>query len=182
VREVEKTANGADKYWELGRCLRDDKCPLEKGVKHNLEFLISLRHEIEHRCTNRIDEAVSAKLQACCINFNDSTKQLFGPQFGLERRLPIALQFVAFGADQRALLKRSGALPPHIETMMTAFHDGLSPEDRASLQFAHRVAYVEKIVNRPGSADVAVEFVKADSDEVRTATRIELPSARRCAR
>lgn len=156
AREVVKTSNGAEKYWELGHCLRDDRCPLEKGVKQNLEFLIALRHEIEHRCTNRIDEAVSAKLQACCINFNDAAKKLFGPQFGLERRLPIALQFVTFGADQRALLKRASTLPTHIEAMTTAFHDGLSPEELASLQFAHRVAYVEKIVNRPGSADVAV--------------------------
>ncbi|MGH9340301.1 MAG: DUF3644 domain-containing protein [Acidobacteriota bacterium] len=174
VREVQKTINGADKYWELGQCLREDRCPLEKGVKQNLEFLIALRHEIEHRCTNRIDEAVSAKLQACCINFNESTKKLFGPQFGLERRLPIALQFVTFGADQRALLNRAAALPPHIEAMMTAFHDGLSAEERASLQFAHRVAYIEKIVNRPGSADVAVEFVKADSDEAAEISRVLL--------
>ncbi len=30
-----------------------------------------LRHEIEHRSISRIDDAVSARLQACCINFND---------------------------------------------------------------------------------------------------------------
>jgi hypothetical protein len=30
----------------------------------NLDFLIELRNEIEHRSTNRIDNAVSAKLQA----------------------------------------------------------------------------------------------------------------------
>jgi hypothetical protein len=88
AREVEKTANGAEKYWELGRCLRENRLPLERGVKQNLAFLIELRDEIEHRSTNRIDDTVSAKLQACCINFNDSIKQLFGPQFGLERRLP----------------------------------------------------------------------------------------------
>ena len=52
--------------------------PLEKGVKQNLEFLIALRHEIEHRCTNRIDEAVSAKLHACCINFNAQQRSCSG--------------------------------------------------------------------------------------------------------
>ena len=30
VREVERTANGAEKYWELGKCLRADRCPLER--------------------------------------------------------------------------------------------------------------------------------------------------------
>jgi hypothetical protein len=174
AREVEKTANGAEKYWELGRCLRENRLPLERGVKQNLAFLIELRDEIEHRSTNRIDDAVSAKLQACCINFNDSIKQLFGPQFGLERRLPIALQFVTFSADQRAVLKRASSLPPHIEAMMTAFHERLSPEELADPQFGYRVAFVPKVANRPGSADVAVEFVKADSDEAAEINRVLL--------
>jgi uncharacterized protein DUF3644 len=50
----------------------------------NLEFLIELRHEIEHRSTSRIDDAVSSQLQACCINFNDIIKTHFGPQYGLD--------------------------------------------------------------------------------------------------
>src|SRR3954454_15519351 len=29
VRTVETTANGAEKYWELGKCLRYNDCPLE---------------------------------------------------------------------------------------------------------------------------------------------------------
>ena len=85
----------------------------------NLDFLLQLRHEIEHRCTNRIDDAVSAKLQACCLNFNDAIKALFGAQYGLERRLPIALQFVTFSADQRAALKKTSTLPAHIEHSTT---------------------------------------------------------------
>lgn len=174
VREIEKTQNGADKYWDLGRCLRENRGPLERGVKQNLEFLMALRHEIEHRSTNRIDDAVSAKLQACCINFNDAIKNLFGPQFGLERSLPIALQFVTFSAAQRAVLKRASALPPHIEAMMMAFHGRLSPDELADPQFAYRVAFVQKVANRPGSADVAVEFVRADSDEAAEINRVLL--------
>jgi hypothetical protein len=61
---VEKTPTGADKYWELGHCLAHGKCPLEKGVVNNLKFLIEIRHEIEHRSTDRIDDAISAKLAA----------------------------------------------------------------------------------------------------------------------
>lgn len=174
AREVEKTVNGAEKYWDLGRCLREPKCPLDRGVKQNLEFLMQLRHEIEHRSTSRIDDAVSAKLQACCINFNEAIKKLFGPQFGLERRLPIALQFVTFSADQRTLLKRTSALPPHIEAMMIGFERDLSAEELADPQFAYRVAFVQEVGNRPGGADVAVEFVKPDSDEAAEINRVLL--------
>ena len=37
----------------------------DRGVKTNLTFLFELRHEIEHQMTSRIDDAISAKLQAC---------------------------------------------------------------------------------------------------------------------
>lgn len=164
---VQKTKHGEDCYWELGKCIRHAQCPVGQGAIKNLDFLLELRHEIEHRSTNRIDEAISAKLQACCINFNDTIKVLFGPQYGLERRLPIALQFVTFSSDQRSVLKKASALPAHIETMMDAFHSGLSEEQQADPHFAYRVAFVPKTGNRASNSDLAVEFIKPDSDEAR---------------
>src|SRR5690606_23620555 len=111
---VKTTKQGADLYWELGYCLRHAKSPVGIDAVQNLEFILELRHEIEHRSTSRIDDAVSAKLQACCINFNDLLKSLFGAQYALERRLPLTLQFSTFDLDQRALLKKASALPPRI--------------------------------------------------------------------
>lgn len=163
--EVAKTKAGADKFWELEQCLRHEKCPLTEGAIRNLRFLIELRHEIEHRSTDRIDEAVSAKLQACCINFNELIKSEFGKQFGLEKRLPIALQFVTFDADQRSLLKGAPSLPSHIETMMDTFQAGLTQDQLGDLEFAYRVLFVPKTANRASKADVAIEFIKAGSDE-----------------
>jgi hypothetical protein len=164
---IQKTKQGEDCYWELGKCLRHARCPVPNGTIINLYFLLELRHEIEHRSTNRIDDAVSAKLQACCINFNDAIKTIFGAQFGLERRLPIALQFVTFSADQRSVLKKASDLPPHIATMMDAFHNGLSVEEQGDPRFAYRVAFIPKTGNRASNADLAVEFVKPDSKEGR---------------
>jgi hypothetical protein len=109
---VKKTKHGGELYWELGKCLRHARCPIPKGAVRNLNFLMSLRHGIEHRSTTRIDDAVSAKRQACCINFNEALKKLFGAQYGLEKRLPIALQFVTFDSDQRSILKKASSCPP----------------------------------------------------------------------
>lgn len=162
---IKKTRQGADCYWDLGKCLRHACCPIPKGAVKNLDFLLELRHEIEHRSTNRIDDAVSAKLQACCLNFNEAIKSLFGPQYGLERRLPIALQFVTFAADQRAALKKATALPQHIETFIEAFEHGLSKEEYADPAYRYRVAFVPFASNRASSADIAVEFVRSDSAE-----------------
>lgn len=162
-RAIVKTPSGADKYWELGECLKHPHCPVEQGARDNLMFLFELRHEIEHRSTNRIDDAVSAKLQACCINFNDAIKQLFGVQYALERRLPIALQFVTFSPDQRAMLKKASGLPRHIATMMDGFEDRLTPERQADPRYAFRVYMVGRTANRAPSADLAVEIVPSGS-------------------
>ena len=161
---VIKTPSGAEKFWELGQCLKHALCPIEQGTKDNLAFLLELRHEIEHRSTNRIDDAVSAKLQACCINFNDAIKALFGAQYALERRLPIALQFVTFSPDQRSILKMTGGLPRNVETMMDGFERHLTPEQQADPRYAFRVFMVNKTANRAPNADLAVEIVPPGSE------------------
>lgn len=148
----------------MAQCLRHPSCQLEKGAKDNLEFLLELRHEIEHRSTSRIDDAVSAKLQACCINFNDVIKRLFGAQYGLESRLPIALQFVTFSPSQHALLKKAGGLPRNVEAMMDGFEGRLTPEQQADPRYAFRVFMVGRTANRAPNADLAVEIVPLGSE------------------
>lgn len=165
VKQVTTTDGGAERYWELGYCLKHTKCPLTKGMIDNLEFLIELRHEIEHRSTSRIDDAVSTQLQACCINFNEVIKAQFGPQYGLERRLPIALQFMTFSSDQRAVLKRAANLPRNIETMMDAFSDRLTPDEKLDPHFAFRVNFTPILANRPAGADQVIEFSKATPEQ-----------------
>lgn len=161
---VVKTSSGAEKFWELSQCLKHARCPVEPGVGDNLSFLLELRHEIEHRSTNRIDDAVSAKLQACCINFNDTIKQLFGQHYGLERRLPIALQFVTFSPDQRAILKKVGGLPRNVEMMLEGFEGRLTSEQQADPRYAFRVFMVGRTANRSPRADLAVEIVPPGSE------------------
>lgn len=165
VKQVSTLQSGAERYWELGNCLKHAKCPLTKGMIANLEFLLELRHEIEHRSTSRIDDAVSTQLQACCINFNEVIKAQFGPQYGLERRLPIALQFMTFSSDQRAVLKRAANLPRNIETMMDAFSERMTTEEKLDPHFAFRVNFTPVLANRPAGADQIIEFSKATPQE-----------------
>lgn len=175
---VQKTKNGADKHWELGQCIAHGGCPLEKGVVDNLNFLTEIRHEIEHQSTNRIDDALSAKLQACCINFNDAIKALFGKEFALEKRLPIALQFVTFDGGQRAKLLGQD-LPPNVATAMDNFHNGLSEEEQADPKFRYRVAFVPKVTGNASKADLAVEFVKPGTPEAKNVERVLLKETER---
>lgn len=161
----QKTKVGEDKYWDLGHCLKQVKCPAKDGIAKNLEFLIEIRHEIEHRTTSRIDDALGAKLQSCTLNFNDLLKREFGAQYGLEKRLPIALQFVSFGTEQISALKKASGLPKSLETTIDAFENGLTEEQLKDPAYRVSYGFVPMTAKKPGAADVAVSIVPSGSDE-----------------
>lgn len=126
--EVMKTRHGAEKHWELEHCLGHPACPLDDATKANLKFLIEIRHEIEHQMTRRIDELISAKLQACCLNFNSSLKAMFGSEYSLDRKLGVALQFSGVAKTQRDLLLKDTDLPPHLIAAHLAYEERLPDE------------------------------------------------------
>jgi len=171
---VKLLKSGAEAHWELGKCLRNDKIPVSKAVRQNLELLLEIRHEIEHRSTNRVDDALGPLMQACCINFNDAIRSWFGVQFGLERRLPIALQFVTFDAAQATGLKSASALPATIASTMDAFHASMTDDELKDPAFTYRVAFVPKVGSKASKSDTAIEFIKPDSEEAKAINAVLL--------
>jgi hypothetical protein len=163
-RRYEKTKHGARKTWVLETCLRKAHCPLDNDTKNNLFFLLMMRHEIEHQMTTRIDDTLSAKFQACCINFNAALKQLFGEELAIDRYLTFSLQFASIDPDQVQQLKAVDGLPSHVLSSINSFEENLTEEQYNSQKFAYRVVLVPKTVNHIGQADKVIEFVKADSD------------------
>ncbi|HET9585730.1 MAG TPA: hypothetical protein VFP38_16980 [Bradyrhizobium sp.] len=57
---------------------------------------------------------------------------------------------------------------------MTNFHHGLTEGERSDPHFAYRVEFVPKLGDRASNADLAVKFVKADSEEARDINRVLL--------
>lgn len=110
----DRTKAGSYKYWELERCLNWSGSPIDKHTANNLRFLIGIRHEIEHQMTSRIDDALSAKFQACCLNYNHYIKRLFGDQHAIDKYLSVSLQFSAIDYDQADSLKNVNHLPKQI--------------------------------------------------------------------
>lgn len=162
-RVFDKTKSGAHKHWELERCLNDQQSPVDKDTANNLRFLIGLRHEIEHQMTSRIDSSLSAKFQACCLNYNDYVKKLFGEKYGIDKHLAFSLQFSSISREQAASLPVPGEMPSHIKAFIEGFEGNLSDEEINSSRFAYRVLFVPKMANRKGQADQVIEFVKPDS-------------------
>src|SRR3989338_3397548 len=125
-KHYDRTKNGAFKHWELERCLNDKQCPLEREVGQNLRFLIGLRHEIEHQMTTRIDDLLSARFQACCINYHDAAATLFGEKYGIAKHLAVSLQFSSLSEKQVDQLVDYEGLPKNISTYIQKFDQDLS--------------------------------------------------------
>ncbi len=163
-KQYDRTKNGAFKHWELERCLNEKQCPLEREVIQNLKFLIGLRHEIEHQMTTRIDDLLSARFQACCINYHDVSVTLFGEEYGIAKHLAVSLQFSSLSQEQVDTLEQQEGLPRNIKQYIEGFDGALTSDEFASAKFAYRVIFVPKTTNHPNQADQAITFVKADSE------------------
>ena len=162
-KRFDRTAKGAYKYWELERCLNDESSPIDKDSANNLRFLIGLRHEIEHQMTTRIDDLLSARFQACCLNYNEYLKRVFGSDLGIENHLSFSLQFSTIDREQKDLLAEQKGLPAHMRSYVDEFDSKLTDEEFASQKYAYRILFVPKTANRKGQADRVIEFLKTDS-------------------
>lgn len=162
-RIFDKTACGAQKHWELERCLNTDDSPVDKDTANNLRFLIGIRHEIEHQMTSRLDSSLSAKFQACCLNYNEYVKKLFGDKFGIDQYLAFSLQFSSISREQANGLPSVDQMPSHIKAFVSGFEGDLSEEEFNNPRFAYRLFFVAKTANHKGQADEVIEFVKPGS-------------------
>lgn len=163
-KKFDTTKHGAYKYWGLERCLDEARSPIDKVASVNLKFLIGLRNEIEHQMTTRIDDLLSARFQACCLNYNDYLKQLFANQHGIEKHLSFSLQFSSLNEKQHDQLMGYKGLPKNIATYIQKFDQDLPYKYFNDSKFAYRVLFVPKTVNRKGQADKVIEFIPADSE------------------
>lgn len=158
----DKTKHGAYKHWELERCINDKKCPLDADTISNLRFLIGVRHEIEHQMTDKIDEFISAKLQACAINFDYYITTLFGEKYGLGKELALAIQFSPLTPEQREFLQDNSRITTNVRNFVVDFENSLPDDSLKNPRYAYRVLFVPINAKREGQADQVVEFLRSD--------------------
>jgi hypothetical protein len=163
IKKYRKTKGGADKYWELEKCLRHEKCNIGEPIKDNLRFLIGIRHEIEHKMTDRIDNIIIGKFQACCINYNVTIKQLFGEGAGLDKTISLALQLFSFGEQQIDQLKNEPSLPKNVIKFISDHEKNMESTDDA--RYDYKVIYIRINANHENQADTAYKFVSEESPE-----------------
>lgn len=115
--------------------------------------------------TTRLDDYLSARFQACCLNYNHYIKKLFGNENGIDKYLSFSLQFSSITEDHAKQLKEFSELPKNIAAYINDFDASVSDDEFNNPQYSYRVLYVPKTANRKGQADKVIEFIPADSPE-----------------
>lgn len=162
-RTIYQTREGDYLFWDLSKCLKYTPLPLSQSSINNLNFLIGLRNKIEHKMVGELDDALSARFQACCLNYNKYIVKMFGEKFAIDKYLSFSLQFSKLNKEQRELIEDYD-LPEMIETYIKTFDSGLTAEEYNNEEYATRYLFVPKTANRVGQADRVIEFVKENSD------------------
>jgi hypothetical protein len=161
-RRFDRNSDGTFRYWELSRCLTAKESPLDNETRKNLEFLIGLRDRITHNMSPVLDQFVSARYQACCLNYNRYAKDLFEDRYGLDRYLGYSLQFQSVTREQLSTPTEAD-LPPNVRSYISQFDGDLTADELNSERFAFRMLFVPKLVGKPGQADEVIEVLKPDS-------------------
>lgn len=65
-----------------------------------------MRNKIEHKMAGELDDALSARFQACCLNYNKYITEIFGDKYAIDKYLSFSLQFSKLNKEQRELIEK----------------------------------------------------------------------------
>lgn len=160
-KQYNKTEYGAIKEWELSKCIAVKESPLSVPIKTNLDFIIGIRNEVEHQMTNVLDQAISAKLQACALNYNHCLTEWFGKKNGIENELVMSIQFSGIDPVKQRELSKMKGLADNVYNYISKFETDLAEEILQSKEYSYKIIYIPISVNYKGQADSVVKFIKA---------------------
>lgn len=160
-----RNPDGSIRYWDLTECLSKEACPIDGNTKNNLRFLLGLRHQVEHKKAAGLDSYLSARYQACALNFNHYLKEIHGDKYGLDQSLALSLQFAELDHEQSKLIKdKENLIPAEIISYVAAFDNKLTVPEIEHERFAYRLLFTRVVAKRKGQADRVIEFIDPKSD------------------
>lgn len=112
--------------------------------------------------TNKIDDSISAKLQAYSINYNYYIKKFFGEEFGLDNQLSLAIQFSPITPEQKGVMLNNNKLTSNVKTFISEFEESLTNDDAGSTRYAYRLLLTLLNANSKGQADQVIEFLNQE--------------------
>ena len=167
--------DGDPKHWDLAECLRQYYGTDNPPDRKNLEFLIGLRNNVEHRQLPELDAGLYGECQAALMNHETLMSNHFGSRYALTEQLAVALQFSGLvpAEKRKAAGKLAAAAAKTVKDYVEKFRTGLPSSTLNSTRYSFNVYLVPKVANRKQFADAAVEFIKVDEASPEELARLE---------
>src|SRR6202011_5906114 len=131
-------------------------------ARKNLEFVVQLRNNIEHRFLPALDLEIFGDCQAWLNNFEHLMCETFGDTYALSASLAFALQFGrSVSPAQQAAMR--GASKQHLQSVrkfVEKFRSTLSADILSDQNYSFKVFLIPKIGSSRSADDLAVEFIK----------------------
>jgi hypothetical protein len=124
----------------LSEMIARPDCPLQDGVKKNLNALKIMRDKVEHHLLGKADLKWLGIFQACCLNFDRAMCELFGNKLTLASDLSFALQFGKMNIDNVTQINKY-ELPEQIAAVDALITEGMTPEQINDTNFQFQVVY-----------------------------------------
>ena len=177
-RKFEYMDSGAFRYWDLSRCIKDSRSPLDDPTTDNLRFLIGLRNEIVHHQSVGVDYRFSSRYLACCLNYERYICALFGDKNSLRDAAAFTLQFrdISAGIGHATSPVR---LPSNVAKYLHEFDKQISDDQYASPHFRVKFLFTPLITSSKSQADEVVQFVPYDSELGKDINRVYLKEVER---
>jgi hypothetical protein len=145
----------------LSEMMARQDCPLQDGVKKNLNALKLLRDNAEHHLLGKADLKWLGMFQACCLNFDQTICKHFGDRLTLAHDLSFALQFAKMNLDHVAQINKY-ELPEYITAVDALLTQGMTPEQVQDTSFQFQVVYT---LNAAPKSKAHIQFVSPHSAE-----------------
>ena len=147
----------------LSQMVERSDCPISSGMRDNLQSIMNIRNQVEHKLFRKGDLLWLGLFQACCLNFDKILSNVFGEKLSLASELPFALQFMRPNIEQVSMLSRY-EIPPHIEAIDARISEAMSPEQQVDIEYKFRVIFT---LDAASKRRAHFEFVSPDSADGR---------------
>jgi hypothetical protein len=160
--------DGQKRAWHLNDCMKEYFKDRNPPVRENLRFFISLRNQIEHRFLPALDLKIIGECQALLLNYEKILTQKFGEDYSLGESLAIPLQLLTVDSKWRNKVLKEiqsreyKAVREYIDT----FRYLLDETVWSSSEYNFKIFLNPELGNRQSSADIAVEFIPYDKDNL----------------
>lgn len=160
--------DGQKKAWDLSKCINEYFKEQNPPARENLRFFLGLRNQIEHRFLPALDLEIFGECQALLLNYEKLLTQEFGEDYSLGESLAIPLQLLTVDSKWRnnVLKEIQSREYEAVKEYIDTFRFSLNETIWDSFEYNFKVFLLPKIGNRQRSADIAVEFIPYDKNNL----------------